>query len=78
MDGKLVDNIDLNIGKNYLNDWNVYYAIREIIANALDEGKNKMPEIIEKAEGEYIIRDFSSGLKIENFIMMKSDFKKGK
>lgn len=78
MDGKLVDNIDLNIGKNYLNDWNVYYAIREIIANALDEGKNKMPEIIEKAEGEYIIRDFSSGLKTENFIMMKSDFKKGK
>lgn len=73
MEEQLVGSIDLNIGKNYLNDWNVHYAIREIIANALDEGKNEIPELIEKAEEEYIIRDFSSGLKIENFIMMGSD-----
>lgn len=73
MDRQLVDSIDLNIGKNYLNDWDVYYAIREIIANALDEKKSEKIEIAEKAEDEYIIRDFGSGLKIENFIIMGSD-----
>ena len=28
MDKQQVDIIDLNIGENYLNDWEVYYAIR--------------------------------------------------
>ncbi|MBC8060593.1 MAG: ATP-binding protein [Clostridiaceae bacterium] len=73
MDKLQVDIIDLNIGENYLNDWDVYYAIREIIANALDEQNDGKIEVIEKSEDEYIIRDFGSGLKIENFIMMGSN-----
>lgn len=73
MDSQLVDIIDLNIGKNYLSDWNVYYAIREIIANALDEQNDGKIEVVEKSEDEHIIRDFGSGLKIENFIMMGSN-----
>lgn len=73
MDKQQVDIIDLNIGENYLNDWEVYYALREIIANALDEQNDGQIEVIEKSEDEYIIRDFGSGLKIENFIMMGSN-----
>ncbi|MDS1002023.1 ATP-binding protein [Clostridium sporogenes] len=73
MDRQQIDIIDLNIGENYLNDWDVYYAIREIIANALDEQQNENIEITYKnEEDECIIRDFGSGLKIENFIMMGS------
>jgi hypothetical protein len=68
-----VDIIDLNIGENYLNDWGVYYAIREIVANALDEQKYGDIKIEEKLELEYIIRDFGSGLGIEHFIMRGSD-----
>lgn len=30
---------DLNIGKNYLSDWKISLALREIIANALKEIK---------------------------------------
>lgn len=74
MDRHQIDIIDLNIGENYLNDWDVYYAIREIIANALDEQQNENIEITYKnEEDEWIIRDFGSGLKIENFIMMGSN-----
>jgi len=73
VDRQQIDIIDLNIGENYLNDWDVYYAIREIIANALDEQQNENIEITYKnEEDECIIRDFGSGLKIENFIMMGS------
>jgi len=70
---QLVDIIDLNIGENYLNDWDVYCAIREIIANALDEQKDGNILIIDRSEYEHIIRDFGNGLKIEDFIMMGSN-----
>lgn len=73
MNKQLVDVIDLNIGENYLNDWDVCCAIREIIANALDEQKDGNILMIDKNEKEYIIRDFGSGLKIEDFIMMESN-----
>lgn len=59
----------LNIGENYLNDWDVYCAIREIIDNALDEQNDEKILIIDKSEDEYIIRDFRNGFKIQNFIM---------
>ncbi len=76
MDRQPVDIIDLNIGENYLEDWEVYYGIREIIANALDEHTTENIEedidIVERNENEHIIRDFGSGLKKENFIMMGS------
>ncbi|WP_051542069.1 ATP-binding protein [Clostridium lundense] len=70
MDKQQVDIIDLNIGENYLNDWDIYYAIREIIANALDEQNDGKIEIIDKSDDEYIIRDFGKGLEMKNFIMM--------
>lgn len=73
MDRQPLDIIDLNIGENYLSDWEVYYAIREIIANALDEQQNGEIQMIPKNEDEYIIRDFGSGLEIENFIMKGSN-----
>lgn len=69
MDKRQVDIIDLNIGENYLDDWDVYCAIREIIANALDEQKDGKIEVVKTNEDEYVIRDFGSGLKLENFIM---------
>jgi hypothetical protein len=73
VDKQPLDIIDLNIGENYLSDWEVYYAIREIIANALDEQQNGEIQIIYQNEDEYIIRDFGSGLEIENFIMKGSN-----
>lgn len=65
--------MSLNIGKNYLNDWDVHHAIREIIANAIDEQKKGKIEIIEKSESEFIIKDYGRGIKINNFIMMGSE-----
>lgn len=73
MNKQQVDVIDLNIGENYLNDWDIYCAIREIIANALDEQKDGDILITDKSENEHIIRDFGSGLKTEDFIMMGSN-----
>ncbi len=55
---------DLNIEK-ILENWEVYHAIREIIANALDEQlltKTKDVEIV-KNKNSWIIRDFGRGLK---------------
>jgi len=55
---------DLNIEK-ILEDWEIYHAIREIIANALDEQlltKTKDVEIF-KSGNCWVIRDFGRGLK---------------
>jgi hypothetical protein len=58
---------DLNI-EEVLEDWEVYHAIREIIANALDEqALTNTKEIeIRKENGEYVIRDFGRGLRYEH------------
>ena len=54
---------DLNIEK-ILEDWEVYHALREIIANALDEQiLSKTQDIdIYKVSGEWHIRDYGRGI----------------
>ncbi len=59
---------DLNIEK-ILEDWETYHAIREVIANALDEQlltKTGEIEITKDKEGNWHIRDFGRGLKYEH------------
>ena len=55
---------DLNIEK-ILENWEIHHAIREIIANALDEQfLTKTNEVkIFKTGNSWIIRDFGRGLK---------------
>jgi len=55
---------DLNIEK-ILENWEIYHAIREVIANALDEQlltKTKNVEIF-RSQAYWIVRDFGRGLK---------------
>jgi len=59
---------DLNIEK-VLEDWEVYHAIREVIANALDEQlltKTREIEIFKDKQNKWHIRDFGRGLKYEH------------
>lgn len=56
---------DLNIEK-VLEDWEVYHAIREVIANALDEQiltKTKDIQIFKDSNGDWHVRDFGRGLR---------------
>lgn len=65
---------DLNIDK-ILEDWNVEHAIREIIANAIDEQKitSTQDVIIEKCgESCWSIRDFGRGIRYEHFVQNES------
>ncbi len=59
---------DLNIEK-ILEDWEVHHAIREVIANALDEQQlthSKDIEISKTKSGTWIVRDFGRGLKVQH------------
>lgn len=68
---------DLNIEK-ILENWDTKHAVREIIANALDEQKltntNEIV-ILKDATGTWIIRDFGRGLKYEHFTQNENDEK---
>lgn len=68
---------DLNIEK-VLENWEVYHAVREIIANALDEqtltGTSKI-EIFKDESGKWHIRDFGRGLKYAHFTQNENDEK---
>jgi hypothetical protein len=60
---------DLNI-QRVLEHWTVSEALREIIANALDEHaltNSDEPQICRDAEGAWHIRDFGRGLRYEHF-----------
>lgn len=62
---------DLNI-EEVLEDWEVAHAIREIIANALDEQvitKTADVQIFKDRQGNWHIRDFGRGLRIEHFTL---------
>lgn len=62
---------DLNI-EEVLEHWEVEHAIREVIANALDEqalSGTREIEISEDSEGRWHIRDFGRGLAIEHFTL---------
>jgi len=67
---------DLNIEK-VLEDWEVYHALREVIANALDEqALTNTSEIkIIKEKGEWHIRDFGRGIKYEHLTQNECDEK---
>ena len=52
-----------------MEDWEVYHALREVIANALDEQQltnSKEIQITKDKEGFWHIRDFGRGLKYEH------------
>src|SRR5437870_6407192 len=62
---------DLNI-EQVLENWEIEHAIREIIANALDESKLANVgdiSIGKDEEGYWFIRDYGRGLRIEHFTM---------
>jgi hypothetical protein len=59
---------DLNI-ERVLENWTVAHAIREVIANALDEAalsRTPEPEIVKDAEGRWHVRDHGRGLHYEH------------
>lgn len=68
---------DLNIEK-ILEDWETYHAIREIIANALDEQmitQTKAIEIFKDTKNNWHIRDFGRGLRYEHLTQNESEEK---
>lgn len=68
---------DLNIEK-ILEDWEVYCAIREVIANAIDEEiltGTKQIKVFKDREGRWHIRDFGRGLKYEHLTQKEDEEK---
>ena len=68
---------DLNIEK-VLENWTVAHAIREIIANALDEQKltdTKSIEIYESDPGTWHIRDYGRGIKYQHLTQNENEEK---
>jgi hypothetical protein len=68
---------DLNI-EEVLENWEVEHAIREIIANALDEqviSRTPEIEIFKDTDGDWHIRDFGRGLQIEHFTLNENQEK---
>lgn len=68
---------DLNI-EEVLENWEVEHAIREIIANALDEqviSRTAEIEISKDGDGDWHIRDFGHGLQIEHFTLNENQEK---
>lgn len=68
---------DLNIEK-VLEDWEKYHALREVIANAVDEKtltKTQDIKIYQDNKGYWHIRDFGRGLKYEHLTQNENDEK---
>jgi hypothetical protein len=68
------DAFDLNIGK-VLEHWTVPFAIREVIANALDEAAltgTAEPDIFRDDDGRWHVRDYGRGLKYEHLTQNES------
>jgi hypothetical protein len=68
---------DLNI-EEVLENWEVEHALREVISNALDEqviSKTLEIEIGRDSKGDWCIRDFGRGLKIEHFTLNENQEK---
>ncbi len=64
----MANKFDLNI-EEILESWEVYNAIREIIANAIDEkllSKTKEIKIYKDPQNKWHIRDYGRGLKYEH------------
>ncbi len=70
---------DLNI-EEVLENWEVEHAVREIIANALDEqllSATDEIQILKDARGDWHIRDYGRGLHIEHFTLNEDKEKLG-
>jgi len=68
---------DLNIEK-ILEDWEVYHAIREVVANAIDEQlltKTKDIQIYKDSKKRWHIRDFGRGLNYQHLTQKEDDEK---
>ncbi len=68
---------DLNIDR-MLENWDAFHAIREIIANALDEQiltDTREINISRDIDGQWSIRDFGRGLRHEHFTMNENQEK---
>lgn len=68
---------DLNI-EEVLENWEVEHALREVIANALDEQvltQTADIEITKDPGGDWHIRDFGRGLRIEHFTLNENQEK---
>ena len=67
-------NFDLNIDK-ILEDWDLSDAIRELIANAMDESiltSTQPPEVYKDASGCWHVRDFGRGLRYQDLIQSEN------
>jgi hypothetical protein len=65
---------DLNIDK-ILENWNLSHAVRELIANAIDESvitNTEHPEVIKDEDGWWRIRDFGRGLRYQDLIQSEN------
>jgi len=68
---------DLNIEK-VLENWETHHAIREVIANAIDEQtltKSKDIKIFQDEKGNWHIRDYGRGLQYEHLTQNENDEK---
>lgn len=69
---------DLNIEK-ILDNWEIYHAIREIIANALDEKtltKTRDIEIFKDSQGKWHIKDYGRGISYSHLTQNENEEKK--
>lgn len=73
-----IENIDLNIGQAYLSEWTVDMAIRELIANAIDESENGIIDIEKISEGVWKITNKGSEIKPANFLIKEGEKNKEK
>jgi hypothetical protein len=68
---------DLNV-EEILEDWEVHHAIREVIANAIDEqilSETKDVEIFKDAKQRWHIRDFGRGIRYEHLTQKEDEEK---
>ena len=68
---------DLNIEK-ILEDWEIHHAIREVIANAIDEEfltDTKKIDIFKDQKMRWHIRDFGRGLRYEHLTQKEDEEK---
>lgn len=67
-------NFDLNIDK-ILENWEVFHAVRELIANAIDEQiltNTQKPMIFQDEAGWWHVRDFGRGLRYQDLIQTEN------
>ncbi|MCI0331231.1 MAG: ATP-binding protein [candidate division Zixibacteria bacterium] len=75
--GESIKKFDLNVEK-VLEDWEAHHAIREVIANALDEQlltRSRDIQITQDSKGDWRIRDFGRGLKYQHLTQKENEEK---